>query len=83
MVDRVWRSQRQSYLRPLPGRLGVTPLPLARLQITCDASPNATNYRFYTQRPIVDPEPILAGSATEPLFVTEPVNATPHLAAAA
>lgn len=23
--DRVWRSQSQSYLRPLPGRLGVTP----------------------------------------------------------
>lgn len=23
--DRVWRSQQQSYLRPLPGRLGVTP----------------------------------------------------------
>ena len=23
--DRVWRSQHQSYLRPLPGRLGVTP----------------------------------------------------------
>lgn len=25
MSDRVWRSQSQSYLRPLPGRLGVTP----------------------------------------------------------
>jgi hypothetical protein len=23
--DRIWRSQNQSYLRPLPGRLGVTP----------------------------------------------------------
>ena len=23
--DRVWRSQHKSYLRPLPGRLGVTP----------------------------------------------------------
>jgi len=23
--DRIWRSQHQSYLRPLPGRLGVTP----------------------------------------------------------
>jgi len=25
VVDRVWRSQSQSYIRPLPGRLGVTP----------------------------------------------------------
>jgi hypothetical protein len=25
VVDRIWRSQRQSYIRPLPGRLGVTP----------------------------------------------------------
>ena len=23
--DRIWRSQHKSYLRPLPGRLGVTP----------------------------------------------------------
>ena len=25
MVDRIWRSQSRSYLRPLPGRLGVKP----------------------------------------------------------
>jgi hypothetical protein len=25
VVDRIWRSQSQSYIRPLPGRLGVTP----------------------------------------------------------
>lgn len=25
MVDRIWRSQSQSYIRPLPGRLGVKP----------------------------------------------------------
>lgn len=92
----------------VPENVVVTTLAGSRLQISCDPSPNATNYRFYTQRPILDPEPILAGSATEPLFVTEaltagqlyqvyvsatnegaeselsePVNATPHLAAAA
>jgi len=92
----------------VPEQVVVTPLPLARLQIACDPSPNATSYRFYTQRLIVDPEPILAGSSAEPLFVTEPlsegqvyqvyvsatnegaeseltepVNATPALAAAA
>jgi len=37
--------------------------------VACDPSPNATGYRFYYQRPIVDPEPIWAGSATDPLFV--------------
>lgn len=37
--------------------------------VACDPSPNATGYRFYYQRPILDPEPIWAGSATEPLFV--------------
>jgi hypothetical protein len=71
-------------------------------RFACDASANATRYRFYTQRPILDPEPILAGSATEPLVagqgyqiyisainggaeseLSEPVNATPVLAAAA
>jgi hypothetical protein len=92
----------------VPVNVVVTDLSGARLQIACDASPNATRYRFYTQRPILDPEPLLAGSATEPLFVTEPlvagqvyqiyvsainegaeselsepVNATPVLAAAA
>lgn len=37
--------------------------------VACDPSPNATGYRFYYQRPIADPEPIWAGSATDPLFV--------------
>ena len=55
----------------VPVNVVVTPLPLARLQIACDASPNATLYRFYLQRPILDPEPILVGNSSEPLFVTE------------
>ena len=40
-----------------------------QLQVTCGRSTNATGYRFYYQRPIVDPEPISAGSATDPLFI--------------
>ena len=59
----------------VPVNVVVTDLSGTRLQIACDASANATRYRFYTQRPILDPEPILAGSATEPLFVTEPLVA--------
>ena len=59
----------------VPQNIVVVPQPLARLQISCDPSPNATSYRFYTQRPIVDPEPIAAGSADEPLFVTDPLVA--------
>ncbi len=50
-------------------------VPLARFQIACDPSPNATLYRFYYQRPILDPEPIFAGHAAEPLFVTESLTA--------
>ena len=26
-------------------------------------------YRFYSQRPILDPEPLLAGSSTTPFFI--------------
>lgn len=37
--------------------------------VSSDPSANATGYRFYYQRSIVDPEPILAGSASDPLFV--------------
>ncbi len=40
-----------------------------QLLVSSDPSTNATGYRFYYQRPIVDPEPILAGSASDPLFV--------------
>ncbi len=58
----------------VPVNVVVTLLPLAQLQIACDASPNATRYRFYLQRPILDPEPVLAGGSDEPLFVTEPLT---------
>ncbi len=57
----------------VPENVVVTAQPGACLQIACDPSPRATSYRFYTQRPIVDTEPILTGSATEPLFVTVPL----------
>ncbi len=58
----------------VPENVVVTPLPDGRLQVECDPSTNATSYRFYTQRPIIDPEPVLAGSSTEPLFVTDPLT---------
>jgi hypothetical protein len=92
----------------VPEDVVVTTLPAARLQVVCAPAPNATRYRFYYQRPIVDPAPIFAGGAEDPLFViegltagqvyqvyvsaandgaesqlSEPVNATPLLAAAA
>jgi len=53
----------------VPQDVVVTALPGAELQVACAASPNATRYRFYYQRPIVDPAPIFAGSAEDPLFV--------------
>jgi len=46
-----------------------------KLLVTSDPSPNATGYRFYYQRPIIDPEPLLAGSAPEPLFIIEGLTA--------
>lgn len=58
-----------------PRNVVVTPLVGARLQIACDASANATRYRFFYQRPIEDPEPHFAGSANDPLFVTEALEA--------
>lgn len=59
----------------VPTNVVVTPLAGAVLQIACAPSANATRYRFYVQRPIIDPEPVLAGSATEPLFLTEGLTA--------
>lgn len=59
----------------VPVDVVVTPLVGGSLQIACAPSANATRYRFYTQRAILDPEPIFAGSSTEPLFVTEPLTA--------
>lgn len=58
----------------VPTNVVVTPLAGGTLQIACDPSANATRYRFYIQRAILDPEPILAGSATEPLFITSPLT---------
>ncbi len=48
---------------------GGTPTLPGQLQVTCDPSVTATGFRFYYQRPILDPEPIPAGGATDPLFV--------------
>ncbi len=59
----------------IPENVVVVPQPGARLQISCDPSTNATGYRFYLQRPIVDPEPIHVGSSAEPLFLTEALTA--------
>lgn len=59
----------------VPENVAVFALPLAKLQVSCDPSPNATSYKFYTQRPVLDPEPVLAGGADEPLFVTESLTA--------
>lgn len=92
----------------VPQEVTVTPIPESRLEVACAPSPNATRYRFYYQRPIVDPAPIFAGTAEDPLFIitgltagqvyqvyvsaandgaesqlSEPVNGTPLLAAAA
>lgn len=55
----------------VPQNVVVTPLAGARLQIGCDASPNATRYRFFYQRPIEDAEPTFAGNSMEPLFITD------------
>lgn len=40
-----------------------------QVQVSCEASVTAAGYRFYRQRPILDPEPILAGGASMPLFI--------------
>ncbi len=45
-----------------------TELP-GQLIITCAPSRYATYYRFFTQRLIVDPEPVFAGRAESPLFI--------------
>lgn len=58
----------------VPEDVVVTALPEARLQITCEASPGATGYRFYAQRPEIDPEPVAVGRSVAPLFVTEPLE---------
>ncbi len=52
-----------------PQNVAAVPTLPGQLQVTCEASPTATTYRFYYQRPILDPEPIHAGNATDPLFI--------------
>jgi hypothetical protein len=59
----------------VPEGVAVLALPGAQLQITCDPSVGATSYRFYAQRPIVDPVPVALGFAEEPLFISEPLVA--------
>ena len=59
----------------VPQAVAVFALPGARLQITCDPSVGATSYRFYAQRPILDPVPVPVGTSDEPLLVTEPLVA--------
>lgn len=59
----------------VPQDVVVTVLSDGRLQVACSPSPTATSYRFYYQRPIVDPAPIAAGSAEDPLFVIEGLTA--------
>ncbi len=46
----------------------------ARLQISCDPSVGATSYRFFVQRPILDPVPMPVGTSTEPLLITDPLT---------
>jgi hypothetical protein len=36
---------------------------------SCDAVPNATHYRFFTQQNLVDPEPVFAGNSPTPTLV--------------
>jgi hypothetical protein len=59
----------------VPEDVVVTPLPASRLQVVCAPSPNASRYRFYYQRPIVDPAPIFAGGSEDPLFIIEGLTA--------
>lgn len=59
----------------VPEAIVVAPQSGARLQVSCEPSPGATNYRFYAQRVGVDPQPVLEGSSTEPLFITGPLVA--------
>lgn len=51
-----------------------TELP-GQLVISCAPSRYATYYRFFTQRLIVDPEPVFAGRAENPLFIVTGLTA--------
>ena len=52
-----------------PENVVALPSLTGQLQVSCDAAVNATGYRFYYQRPVLDLEPVQAGSATDPLFI--------------
>ena len=53
----------------VPQNVAVNNATPGEFQVTCDASPNATRYRCYLQRPQIDPQPVLAGSSPAPLLV--------------
>ena len=53
----------------VPQNVAVNNATPGEFQVTCDASPNATRYRCYLQRPQIDPQPVLAGSSPAPLVV--------------
>lgn len=54
----------------VPEEVVVTPLVGARFQVRCAPVPRATRYRYYVQRPVLDPVPVPVGGTAEPLFVT-------------
>jgi hypothetical protein len=58
----------------VPENLVAAPLSGARLQLSCDPSVGATSYRFYAQRPILDPVPLPVGTSYEPLLITDPLT---------
>ena len=42
---------------------------------TCDAVPNATHYRFFTQENLEQPEPVFAGNSFTPSLVISGLEA--------
>lgn len=55
---------------PVPEEVVVTPQAGARFQVRCAPAPRAKRYRYYVQRPVLDPVPVPVGGSAEPLFVT-------------
>jgi len=53
----------------VPRNVRVMALSDGRLHVECDRSANAAYYRFFYQRPIVDPGPLTAGNSAEPFFL--------------
>lgn len=54
---------------PVPLNVTLNNSTPGQLLVTCDPSANATYYRFFAQRVIVDPEPVFVGRADNPLFL--------------